>query len=245
MKDTLQDVVQHTHSLGFIDLVKVVGDDQSTQIDAMAEDRSVVVKSQLKSPVSEFKGTFGMPNLGKLDILLKLPGYKDNAKITVNKQERNGETVPVGLHLENESNDFKNDYRFMNAEIVNEKLKSVQFRGVNWHVTIKPTMPDVQRLNFQAQANAEENVFTVSTDGDALKFKFGDASSHAGEFTFAKGIQGKLDKTWAWPVAQVIQILKLIESNECEMSFSDDGALQITLDSGMASYQYILPAQSK
>jgi len=83
------------------------------------------------------------------------------------------------------------------------------------------------------------------TDGDALKFKFGDASSHAGEFTFATGIKGKLDKTWAWPVAQVTQILKLIETNECEMSFSDDGALQITLDSGMASYQYILPAQSK
>ena len=241
MKDTLQDVVKHTHSLGFIDLVKIVGDDKSTTIDAMAEDRSVVVKSQLKSPVAEFAGTFGMPNLGKLDILLKLPVYKDNAEITVNTQERNGETVPVGLHFENDSKDFKNDYRFMNAEIVNEKLKSVQFRGVTWHVTIKPTMPDVQRLNFQAQANAEENVFTVST----LKFKFGDASSHAGEFTFATGITGKLDKTWAWPVAQVTQILKLIETNECEMSFSDDGALQITLDSGMASYQYILPAQSK
>jgi hypothetical protein len=245
MKDTLQDVVKHTHSLGFIDLVKVVGDDKSTTIDAMAEDRSVVVKSELKTPVKEFQGTFGMPNLAKLDILLKLPVYKDNAEITVNTQERNGETVPVGLHFENDSKDFQNDYRFMNAEIVNEKLKSVQFRGVNWHVTIKPTMPDVQRLNFQAQANAEENVFTVSTDGDALKFKFGDASSHAGEFTFAKGITGKLTKTWAWPVAQVTQILKLIESNECEMSFSDDGALQITLDSGMASYQYILPAQSK
>ena len=245
MKDTLQDIVKHTHSLGFIDLVKIVGDDKSTTIDAMAEDRSVVVKSELKSPVSEFKGTFGMPNLGKLDILLKLPVYKDKAEITVNTQERNGDTVPVGLHFENDSKDFKNDYRFMNAEIVNEKLKSVQFRGVTWHVTIKPTMPDVQRLNFQAQANAEENVFTVSTDGDALKFKFGDASSHAGEFTFATGIKGKLDKTWAWPVAQFTQILKLIESNECEMSFSDDGALQITLDSGMASYQYILPAQSK
>jgi hypothetical protein len=245
MKDTLQDIVKHTHSLGFIDLVKVVGDDKSTTIDAMAEDRSVVVKSELKTPVSEWKGTFGMPNLGKLDILLKLPVYKDKAEITVNTQERNNETVPVGLHFENDSKDFKNDYRFMNAEIVSEKLKSVQFRGVNWHVTIKPTMPDVQRLNFQAQANAEENVFTVSTDGDALKFKFGDASSHAGEFTFAKGITGKLTKTWAWPVAQVTQILKLIESNECEMSFSDDGALQITLDSGMASYQYILPAQTK
>ena len=245
MKDILLDVVRHTHSLGFIDLVKVVGDDKSTQIDAMAEDRSVVVKAEFKKPVSEYQGTFGMPNLGKLDILLKLPVYKDKAQITVNTQERNGENVPVGLHFENDNKDFKNDYRFMNAEIVNEKLKSVKFRGVNWHVNIKPTMPDVQRLNFQAQANAEENVFTVSTDGDALKFKFGDASSHAGEFTFATGFEGKLEKTWAWPVAQVTQILKLIETNTCEMSFSDDGALQITLDSGMATYQYILPAQSK
>ena len=80
----------------------------------------------------------------------------------------------------------KNKYK--KEEIVNEKLKSVKFRGVSWHVNIKPTMPDVQRLNFQAQANAEENVFTVTTDGDALKFKFGDLSSHAGEFTFATGI---------------------------------------------------------
>ena len=64
-------------------------------------------------------------------------------------------------------------------------------------------------------------------------------------FTFATGIQGKLDKTWAWPVAQVTQILKLIETNTCEMAFSDDGALQIKLDSGIGKYQYILPAQSK
>ena len=84
MKDILLDVVQHTHSLGFIDLVKVVGDDKSTQIDAMAEDRSVVVKAEFKKPVSEYQGTFGMPNLGKLDILLKLPVYKDKAQITVN-----------------------------------------------------------------------------------------------------------------------------------------------------------------
>lgn len=245
MKDILQDVVKHTHSLGFIDLVKIVGDDKKTEMDAMAEDRSVVVKAEFKNSVNEMQGTFGMPNLGKLDILLKLPVYKDNAKITVNTQERNGANVPTGLHFVNDNQDFQNDYRFMNAEIVNEKLKSVKFRGVNWHVNIKPTMPDVQRLNFQAQANSEEGTFVVSTDGDKLKFKFGDASSHAGEFIFAQGIEGKLTKSWAWPVAQVTQILKLIESNECTMAFSDDGALQITLDSGIASYQYILPAQSK
>ena len=67
MKDILQDIVQHTHSLGFIELVKIVGDDKSTSMDAMAEDRSVVVKADFKNPVAEMQGTFGMPNLGKLD----------------------------------------------------------------------------------------------------------------------------------------------------------------------------------
>tara|TARA_R110000851_G_scaffold211605_1_gene364206 strand:- start:223 stop:960 length:738 start_codon:yes stop_codon:yes gene_type:complete len=245
MKDILQDIVKHTHSLGFIDLVKIVGDDTTTEMDAMAEDRSVVVKAEFNKPVPEMKGTFGMPNLGKLDIILKCPEYKDKAEITINTQDRNGETVPTGLHFENANKDFKNDYRFMNSEIVSEKLKSVKFRGVNWHVTMKPSMPAVQRLNFQAQANSEENVFTVLTEDNNLKFKFGDASSHAGEFVFETGITGELTKSWSWPVAQVTQILKLIETADCEMSFSDDGALQITLDSGIGKYQYILPAQSK
>ena len=110
---------------------------------------------------------------------------------------------------------------------------------------MKPTMPAVQRLNFQAQANSEEQVFTVITEDGNLKFKFGDASSHAGEFVFEAGITGELAKSWAWPVAQVTQILKLIETADAEMSFSDDGALQIKLDSGIGKYQYILPAQSK
>ena len=96
MKDILQDIVKHTHSLGFIDLVKIVGDDEKTEMDAMAEDRSVVVKAEFNKTVAEMKGTFGMPNLGKLDIILKCPEYKDKAEITVNTQDRNGETVPTG-----------------------------------------------------------------------------------------------------------------------------------------------------
>ena len=66
MKDILQDIVKHTHSLGFIDLVKIVGDDEKTEMDAMAEDRSVVVKAEFNKPVAEMKGTFGMPNLGNM-----------------------------------------------------------------------------------------------------------------------------------------------------------------------------------
>ena len=42
MKDILQDVVAHTHALGFLSLVKV-SNEESTAIDSMADDRSVIL----------------------------------------------------------------------------------------------------------------------------------------------------------------------------------------------------------
>ena len=103
MRDHLLDIVKNTYGLGIIDLVKVSGTDSETTIEALAEDRSVIVQAKLNGPVAEFIGTFGMPNLGKLNTILGIPEYKDNAKISITKQERNGEQVAVGLHFENAS----------------------------------------------------------------------------------------------------------------------------------------------
>ena len=243
MKDILQDIVAHTHALGFLNIVKVNGDDAQTGIDSMAEDRSVIMQANTKNAQVEMKGTFGMPNLNKLDIHLKCPEYKDGASIDVVRQDRNGEQIPTGIHFENATGDFKNDYRFMNAEIINEKLKTVKFKGAQWDVEVSPTMASVQRFKMQATANAEETVFTVLTDGTDIKFKFGDASTHAGEFVFATGVTSSLKNEWAWPVQQTLAILSL--DGDKVMKFSDQGAMQISVDSGLATYEYILPAQSK
>lgn len=243
MKDILQDLVAHTHSLGFIPLVKISSENGETSIEAMAEDRSVIVQGKTKTAVDEFDSVFGMPNLNKLAIHLNCPEYKDNAKINVVKAERNGEVVPTGLHFENATGDFQNDYRFMNTEIINEKLKSVKFKGAKWDIEFEPSVASIQRLKFQANANSEENVFQVSTEDNNLVFKFGDASTHAGNFIFQSGVDGKLKQTWAWPVVQVMSILNL-DGNKT-MRIAEAGAMQITVDSGLAEYNYILPAQSK
>ena len=243
MKDILQDLVAHTHALGFIPLVKVSATNEETQIDAMAEDRSVIVNAKTKAPVPEFNGIFGMPNLNKLDIHLKCPEYKDGATINVVTAERNNEIIPTGLHFNNAANDFQNDYRFMNTEIINEKLKSVKFKGATWNIEVEPSVASIQRLKFQANAHSEESVFQVKTEDNNLIFSFGDASTHAGEFVFEPNVSGKLKSTWAWPVIQVMSILALL--GDKTMKISDAGAMQITVDSGLAEYNYILPAQSK
>ena len=243
MKDFLQDLVAHTHSLGFLPLVKVTASTKETKIESMAEDRSVILNATTHTPVENLEGTFGMPNLNKLDLHLKCPEYKEGAGISVVKQNRNGEDIPTGLHFQNATGDFENDYRFMNQDIINEKLKSVKFKGSTWDVEFQPTVASIQRLKYQAAAHTEEQVFQVSTDASNLVFSFGDASTHAGSFTFQSGITGKLKQTWSWPVNAVQSILAL--SGEITMRIADAGALGITIDSGTAVYEYILPAQSK
>ena len=98
-------------------------------------------------------------------------------------------------------------------------------------------------MKLMAGAHAEETVFQVKTEDNNLNFYFGDLNTHAGTFTFQHDIQGKLTHTWSWPVSQTLAILNL-DGNK-KLSITDQGAMTISVDSGMAKYDYILPAQQK
>jgi len=243
MKDQLLDIVQHTHGLGNIDLVKVVGTETETLVTAIAEDRSVIVEATFAGPVAEFIGTFGMPNLGKLNTILNISEYKEDANISITRTTRQDEIIPSGIKFENKAGDFKNEYRFMLAEIVNDKLRAVKFKGAKWGVEIEPSVQGIQRLKFQASANSDQTTFTAKTHNGDLKFYFGDHSSHAGDFTFASGITGSLSKAWMWPVNVIISILNL--PGDKILRISDEGAAQITVNSGVAVWNYTLPALTK
>ena len=246
MKDILQDIVSHTHALGFLNLTKITSGDTTT-IESMAEDRSVILTATTKEPVSEFNGTFGMPNLDKLALHLKNPEYQKDAKIEVVEAERNGEVVPTHIHFENTGGDFQNDYRFMNKQIIEEKLKTVKFKGASWDVMFQPSIASITRMKLQSAAHSEETVFTVKTEKTGektdLHFYFGDASTHAGSFVFQTDVEGELTHAWSWPVAATQAILNL--DGDIAMSIANQGAMQITVDSGLVTYDYILPAQSK
>jgi len=244
MKDHLLDIVQHTHSLGGIDIAKVTGTEDNTILEALSENRSIILQAKFKGPVADFIGVFGMPNLSKLNTILNIPEYKEDAVITVTRQTKGEDNVPVGVHFENKAGDFKNDYRFMNADIVNEKLKTVKFRGANWNVEVTPSLQAIQRFQFQAGANNEHTTFLVKVENNNLKFIFGDQSSHGGEFVFASDVTGKLSHSHTWPVQAILSILKIADVNTCKLSISDAGALQITMDSGLATYKYIIPAKA-
>jgi len=240
MRDYLLDLVEHTYDLGCIDLIKIVGDTSKTEIVGLAEDLSVVIRGNFHNPAADFVGTFGMPNLGKLKTLLNLQEYKEDAKLAITKRA-DGE--PDGIAFENKIGDFKNNYRFMASGIVNEKLKTAKIRPVTWHIEFEPANASIQKLKWQMSANAEEANFQAKTENGDLKFFFGDHSTHSGNFVFHPGVSGQLKRAWAWPAKQFVSIMDL--TGDKKVRISDDGAAEITVDSGLAVYQYLLPAQSK
>ena len=243
MKDNLQDLISHTSQLGFIDLIKITGSDDETTINAIAEDRTVIVSGKFKTANAEFVGTFGMPNLGKLKTILGFDDYDSEATINMTYQNSEGVDLPSAIHFETKTGDFVNDYRLMKREIVEEKVKPVKFAGAAWNVDFEPKVVNIQRMKKQASANTEETTFVTKTDGGDLKVFFGDVSSHSGNFVFESGVTGTLSRGWAWPVKQFLGIMDL--QGDKHIYISDQGAMKITVDSGMAEYEYLLPAQQR
>ena len=244
MFDHLKDIVQHTYGLGVISMIKVTGTATDTIITAYDQaTKTVVLNAEFKAPVADFVGVFGMPNLDRLNTILNIPEYREGAQITVQSQkDSEGTDVPASIQFENKTGDFKNNYRFMSTAVINDQLKNVKMKPVKWGVEVAPTALSIQKLKFQAMAHSDAVTFSSRTENGELKFFFGEASSHAGSFTFAQ-TTGSLSKQLNWPVSVVNSILSL--PGDKQFKISDDGVAMITVDSGLAVYNYQLPAQSK
>lgn len=240
MKDYLQDLIQHTYGLGCIELIKISGTEKETQIATIAENKSVIISGSFKNPIADFIGVFGMPNLGKLKTILGFDEYDNESKVNV---LRNQDKVPTTIHFETKNKDFINDYRLMSKAIIDEKVKDVKFKGATWNVEFEPTISGIMRLKKQASANSEEEHFTTKTENGDLKIHFGDPSTHSGNFVFQPDIKGTLSKGWMWPVKVFLAIMDL--PGDKIVKISDQGVAEITVDSGLATYKYMLPAASK
>jgi hypothetical protein len=243
-RDVVQDIVKHTAGLGFITSVKVTGTDSETLLAAMDSDRTVILQAKLHNAVPEFSGEFGLGNLGFLNGVSSLANYQaDDATVDVVTRERNGVTVPDHL-LFKDAGGNTDQYRFMSKEIVEQTLQTVTFKGVEWDVTFAPTKAKVSELQQVASiyGGIEPN-FTVKTqDGNLVVTVGASDGSFTGKRTFATNVDGELNEGYAWPLAQVLSILKLGMSGACVMQISKKGALMISVDSGIGKYDYILPA---
>ena len=246
MRDILLEIVKHTNGLGFIEAAKIEGTDEETKISAMDVDRTVMLYGELNKPEPELNGIFGAANLGFLNWLLTWEYLNDDgSSIEVVRAERNGHEQPEEITFKG-STGTPWHYRFMSGALVEEQLKTVRFRGADWDVEFAPSQKNIQLFNNAASGiMAFEPYFSLSTKNGQLNMGFGTGgNSHRGELAFANNISGTLKNSFHWPIAQVMAILKLASSGSCTMSIADVGALKITVDSGLGTYSYVLPAKS-
>ena len=243
MKDNLLDLIQHTHNLGAVELVKIVGTDTVTQVSAISEDKTVIVDGTFKNPIAEFIGTFGMPNLSKLKTILSFDDYDDTATINMGKGTKDDPTALSCIHFETKTGDFVNDYRLMAKNLVEDKIKKVTFNGASWDVKFEPTNAGVSRLKKQASVHSEDLHFKTKTENGNLVVYFGDPSSHSGNFVLQAGVTGTLSRPWNWPVKVFLAIMDL--PGDKTVSISDQGVAMIVVENPISTYHYYLPAQAK
>lgn len=244
MKDFLLDLIQHTYGFETLELVKITGTQTETQVAGVAENKSLIIYGTFADPIAEFEGTFGIPNLANLKTILSCGVYEDaNSDIAVSRGTRDDPTAPAALSFKTKDNVSSNEHRFMARALVEDKVKNVNFKGATWNVEFEPSVVGIQLLKTQSSIHNQELHFTTKTENGNLKVYFGDHSSHSGHMVFQSNVTGTLTKTWSWPVKIFLSIMDLPGTKTIRIA--DAGVAEITVDSGLAVWRYLLPAQSK
>jgi len=256
----LRDIVKYTTKLG-ANSVKISGDNGVVTVEACDEtNKTVVIKGTLIKPSPDLEGICGLSDLEWLTSYVNAYKHKDDVATVIRKEktfnqqmndsdgnalvDENGEvkTESITKNMIEEihfarGTQMKNQYRVMDTRLLPEQPK---FGGLPWAIEIEPTKQAIDLLSTQSGFGVETE-FGVVTDENTLYLTFGSSAV----IEFAYDVEGTLDKPWRWETKRVLDILKLSNDAECKMGFSDKGAMQITLNSGLAEYNYIVPAKAK
>ena len=246
IKDTMKDILRHTHDLGVFEMVKIKGTAESTEVETVDADKTVIFKGELNNPVVDFvDATVGLSRMGVLKGYLQYPDFEnENATVRVVTQDRNGESVPTEVEFISE-NGTDAHYRFMLADVINQQLKDIKFKGAEFDVDIEPSQKMMKDLTyFNTILAAYEANFMPKTEDGALYFHVGDGGSDRTKILINNNVEGEINTDWKWPLDVVLKILRLGDNSSLVMSFNNQGPLQIKVDSGMGIYTYLLPARS-
>lgn len=244
LKDFIQDLSKFAISPQFFEKIKITSTPDSAVIEAVSNDREVILKAKTNA-IADLTGDFGLSNIGLLNHIVSDALFANTeSTLEVVYESRNGKTIPSELNYTNKSKSHIN-YRFMNVE---HTPAQPVFNSPKWDVEIEPSKAAIQQFTWAAGGlSGYELHFLPKVVGNQLKFFIGEekAASQRGGVVFAEGTFSAFDPGLKWKIAPVISVLKLSESSKATMSFSAKGAIQITLATGISSYQFIFPAKTK
>lgn len=245
IRDTLKDVLAHTHSLGIFEIARIQGTDAETLIETVDADRTVIMKGRLLSPASEFTNSVvGLSRMQVLSGYLNYPEFnEDGAQVSLITQERDGGNVPHEVEFRSVINNTAN-YRFMPPAVLEQAMSEIHFKGAEFDINVVPTQKNIQDLTyFNSVLGSYEANFVPKTEDGKLFFYIGDNGGDRTRILIADGIEGEMTHEFRWPLAIVLKILKLGDDNNVVLSLNPKGLLQIKVHSGLGEYTYLFPTK--
>jgi len=243
LKDTLKDILKHTHGLGIFEMVRITGTKESTGVETVDSNKTVIMKAVTNKPVPEFvDSVIGLRVLGVLDGYLKFHGFDtDGGSLSITTQDRNGVVTPFGAVFKSKDGTL-GDYRFAIGAVLDQQMASIDFKGATYKVEIVPTPVNITDLGwFNSTLSLTDMTFTPRTNGTTLTFDVGDGSSDSAKIVINNNITGSLSTERQWPLDIVLKILKLSNtSSSCVLSINDK-LMQIKISSGLGEYTYLIP----
>jgi hypothetical protein len=237
--DTLKDIVSHTR-LSSVTKLKVAVEDNETRLLSMADDRSLYIIGTATNPDPQIKGTFGIPNLSRLGGVLGFDDYSSDLQAKVTYTDDKLDVASITLHTPDKT--LSNEFRMMSRTIVNDQVRTPVVKAVKWDVEFTPSEQTISRLRFQTGVH-DSPLFTVEIVGDNLVLNFGDSAVNSGTMVMATGMTGKTLGKIGWSARIFNEILST--GGDKTISLSSAGAAKITVKSGISTWDYVIPAQSR
>lgn len=241
-KDIVQDIIKFVGS-GFSEYIKISANQNETVIGTTEAAGNLFIRGTTHTPVKEFYGEFGLGNLGFLKGLLNLPNYKeDTAKLEVITREKNGEEFIDGFKF-TDVNKNTDRYRVMTKEAADAVIKPVaKFKGATWEIEFSPTKAKVNELQSVAGLyNGVESNFTLYTENNSLVMTMGDEKgSFYCKRVLVDNVSSELKPQHNWILSHMMAILQLGMSGDCTVRISKLGIIEISIDTGIAVYNYWL-----
>jgi hypothetical protein len=240
MFNILKEIVNYAKAVN-LEEVKITGTDKETLLDGVASDMSVIFQARMHTPVTEFTDAIvGLPNLGRLNVILNIQEYQKDSQVTTLKDKKNKVDT---IRFTNSSDDFTNTYRLMGDEMINAKITSLNFHAPKWKLEFEPSALSIQKFNFQTQAISDALNCETYTQDNNLMIEMGDVSSIQGNFIFHPNVNCQLTRQ-SWAVKPLVNSLNQVGIKK--ISIDDNArAMQVSIDSGQGVFNYIFMAQVK
>lgn len=246
MLSILKDLSAHLSPLSTLETIRVEQTTDNIEIIGMEQNQHFFLRATAKINAISVGGIFGMSNFGRLHYLLSNREYKTNSKIDIKIEARGKEglKVPTLIEFNNEDGDFTNVYRFISSAIPSvKKLTELSYTIPKCNNEFEPSLKSIERFKSMTGAFTSEQFFKFKLENENLIIAFGEDNTDSGEFVFHSGIKNKVDTVNYWPAESFNTIFSLDGKKTLKMS--TEGALLITIDSGLIVYEFMILALSK